>query len=343
MAALGSRPAREITTREIEDLLRSIATTDVSPRTVNKHRQLICAIFSYGTRASTYALPANPARETDRRAEPDPAVLACYAPEDVEAVARSLAAGRHRDPSRAAVSADEAAARVAEDEQDAEIVRVAAYAGLRRGELVALRWRDVDFAARKLIVRRSLSGDTEVRSTKGRRAREVPLPDQAAAALDRVSRRGEFTSPDDYVFANRFGRRIDPRRSAVAMNARATRPVSSRFASTTSAIRMGRCSSRAGLTSRASRRRWGTPGSRRRSATCTLGRRHAVMLISRRRLPRPTLRGGRPAAAIRRRADPRCTTCCHGGRRFPVAAVVRARPAHVRGSRTRSGQPAAGS
>lgn len=115
MAALGSRPAREITTREIttreiEDLLRSIATTGVSPRTVNKHRQLICAIFSYGTRAGTYALPANPARETDRRTEPDPAVLAFYAPEDVEAVARSLAAGRHRDPGGAAVGPEEAAA-----------------------------------------------------------------------------------------------------------------------------------------------------------------------------------------------------------------------------------------
>jgi integrase len=75
---------------------------------------------------------------------------------------------------------------------------------------VALRWRDVDFAGRKLIVRRALSGDTEVRSTKSRRAREVPLPDQAAAALDRLSRRGEFTGPDDYVFASRLGRRLDP-------------------------------------------------------------------------------------------------------------------------------------
>lgn len=91
-----------------------------------------------------------------------------------------------------------------------ELVRVAAYAGLRRGELVALRWRDVDFTGRKIIVRRSLSGDTELRSTKSRRAREVPLPDQAAAALDRLSRRDEFTGPDDYVFTNRLGRRLDP-------------------------------------------------------------------------------------------------------------------------------------
>ena len=38
--ALGDRPAREITTREINALLRGIAATGVAPRTVNKARRL---------------------------------------------------------------------------------------------------------------------------------------------------------------------------------------------------------------------------------------------------------------------------------------------------------------
>jgi hypothetical protein len=75
---------------------------------------------------------------------------------------------------------------------------------------VALRWRDVDFAGRKIVVRRALSAETELKSTKSLSARGVPLPDQAATALDRLSRRSEFTAPDDYVFADRFGRRLDP-------------------------------------------------------------------------------------------------------------------------------------
>ncbi len=210
MAALGDRPAREVTTREVEELLRTIAATGIAPRTVNKARQLVCAIFNYGMRPSTYALAANPAQHADRRSEPDPATLAFYSSEQVEALAQALSAGAHRDPSRPGVSEDEAAARAYDDGQDAELVRVAAYAGLRRGELVALRWRDVDFAGQKLIVRRALSGETEVQSTKSRRAREVPLPDQAAAAMERLRSRGEFIGPDDYVFANRFGRRLDP-------------------------------------------------------------------------------------------------------------------------------------
>jgi integrase len=210
MAALGDRPAREVTTREIEDLLRSVSSTGVAPRTVNKVRQLVCAIFNYGRRPSTYALASNPGIYADRRREPDRAPLAFYSPEQIELLARSLAAGAHRDPSRPALGAGETDARAREDAQDAELVRVAAYAGLRRGELVALHWRDVDFAGRKIIVRRSLSGDTELQSTKSRRVREVPLPDQAATALDRLSRRDEFTAPDDYVFANRLGWRLDP-------------------------------------------------------------------------------------------------------------------------------------
>ncbi len=210
MATLGDRPARQVTTREIEDLLRSIAATGVAPRTVNKARQLICAIFNYGMRPSTYGLPSNPAKHADRRREPDTAPVAFYSPEQVEALARALAGGAHRDPRRPALSSSGIDARAIEDAQDAELIRVAAYAGLRRGELVALRWRDVDFAGHKIVVRRSLSAETELRSTKSRRAREVPLPDQAAAALDRLSRRGEFTGLDDYVFANRLGRRLDP-------------------------------------------------------------------------------------------------------------------------------------
>ena len=210
MAALGDRPAREVATREIEDLLRSIASSGVAPRTINKSRQLVCAIFNYGTRPSTYDLPANPAQHADRRREPDAAALAFYSPEQIETLASAIVAGAHRDPSRPALSSDEIVARAREDAQDAELIRVAAYAGLRRGELVVLRWRDVDFAGRKLIVRRALSGEIEVRSTKSRQARQVPLPDQAATAVERLKQRGDFTGPDDYVFASRLGRRLDP-------------------------------------------------------------------------------------------------------------------------------------
>ena len=48
-----------------------------------------------------------------------------------------------------------------------------------------------------LVVERALSGDIEG-TTKGRRNRYVPLGDQALGALDRLSRRANFMSTDDY-------------------------------------------------------------------------------------------------------------------------------------------------
>lgn len=227
MAALGDIPAKAITTRDVEDLLRRVAaprkkravdesgkrveiTTRAAPRTINMHRQIVCAIFNYGMRPSTYELPSNPAKFADRRREPERGPLAFYSPEQVEALARALASGAHRDPHAPKVDEQERMARASDDARDAELIRVAAYTGLRRGELMTLRWGDVDFAGHKLTVRRSLSGSVESDSTKSRRAREVPLPDQAAGALDRLSKRSEFTGPNEYVFANRYGRRLDP-------------------------------------------------------------------------------------------------------------------------------------
>ena len=208
MAALGDRRAASVTTREVEDLLASVAESGASPRTVNKHRELVCAIYNYGSRGSTFGLPANPAAATDKRRQPRAAPLRYYTPEEVEALASTLARGRHRDRSRPPASEDERAARSAEDGQDAELIRVAAYAGLRLGELLALRWRDVDFAGHALTVARAMSAGEET-STKSGHARRVPLPDQAAGALQRLHWRGDFTAPGELVFCNVFGRILD--------------------------------------------------------------------------------------------------------------------------------------
>jgi integrase len=208
MKALGDRAAREITTRDVETLLASVAANGVSPRTVNKVREVISAIYSFGMRKATFGLSENPAAEADKREAPKPGPLAYYSAEEVEALARALADGQHREASTNDVSEQEREARSAEDQQDAEMVRVSAYAGLRLGELLALRWRDVDFAGSRLTVGRALSAGVET-STKSRRVRQVPMPDQAAAALDRLSRRENFTGPGERVFCGPLGRTLD--------------------------------------------------------------------------------------------------------------------------------------
>ena len=197
MRALGKLPAAKITTKDVEDLLGTIAATGASPRTVNKHRAIVSAIFNYGAKGSTFGLPVNPAREADKRKEPHAGPLKYYSVEDVEAIARAFESEVRREQGSDI-----------DPRLDAEMVRVSAYAGLRLGELLALRWHDVDFARRKIVVSRAMSDGIET-TTKSDRVRQVPLVVNAAAALDRISRREHFTAPDDLVCASVIGRHID--------------------------------------------------------------------------------------------------------------------------------------
>jgi integrase len=203
MRALGDMPAAKITTRDIDKLLQTVAATGVSPRAVNKTRNIIAAAFNYGMRGSAFGLPSNPGLTADVRREPHPGVLLYYSPAEVEAIADALADGRRRTS-----ATNRTADQIALDGQDAELVRTAAYTGLRLGELLALRWRDVDFTSSVLTISRALSAGIET-TTKSGRVRRVPLPTQASDALRRLARRTDFTAPAEFVFVDTVGRPLN--------------------------------------------------------------------------------------------------------------------------------------
>jgi len=96
----------------------------------------------------------------------------------------------------------------ASEAQDAAVFTVAAFTGLRLGELRALRWEDVDFSKRLVHVRRSYTAKA-LDTPKSGRVRSVPLIDQAARVLDELSRREHFTGEDDLVFTNTVGGVLD--------------------------------------------------------------------------------------------------------------------------------------
>ncbi|MER7815670.1 tyrosine-type recombinase/integrase [Streptomyces sp. NPDC096153] len=94
--------------------------------------------------------------------------------------------------------------------------------GLRRGEIVGLRWADVDLDKRVLYVRQQTQrrrGVLYVDETKNRRRRALPLPAMCvpplrwhrmrqAAAKERA---GERWQESGYVFTTRTGRPVEPR------------------------------------------------------------------------------------------------------------------------------------
>ena len=117
---------------------------------------------------------------TSKRREMPAAVLDFYEPEEIEALARAAEDGAHRAARLRDLTPGELAWRAWEDRQDAELYRVAAYTGMRLGELLALRWEDVDLDS---------GGDRPPRRQRRRRgptkswqARALPLADAAATA-----------------------------------------------------------------------------------------------------------------------------------------------------------------
>lgn len=95
-------------------------------------------------------------------------------------------------------------ARNAATPHDAAIYITAAFTGLRLGELLALRWHDVDFALQRLQVRRNYTDGRE-KAPKSGRVRSAPMVDEVVTILDGLSRREFFTGPGDLVFPGTGG------------------------------------------------------------------------------------------------------------------------------------------
>jgi integrase len=85
---------------------------------------------------------------------------------------------------------------------------VAAWTGVRIGELVELRWRDVQWTDQRLHVRRSY-GQNGVKSTKGGHGRSVPMTPDLVALLDGLSKRDHPAMADDLVLVDDKGDRVN--------------------------------------------------------------------------------------------------------------------------------------
>lgn len=187
------------------------------------------------SRGYDYELTVNAAQVAEGPRDRSARVLVYYLPEEIEAIARALEQGLHRhaqaqhqrtcasrangicdcrpvyrvgrltfesyQAAQAYLQEHRDAGELLSDIQDGAAVRISAYTGLRQGELLALRWSDIDWPGSALTVSRAISAGQET-TTKSGKIRRVPLPDQAIAALDALSRRDDFTAPEELVVCN---------------------------------------------------------------------------------------------------------------------------------------------
>jgi len=168
MRTFGGRSLFGIATKDVRQFLSRLDHEDLSPRTVNIHRQVLHAIFEFARREETFGLPENPVARTNKRPEDESAPIETFEPEEIRRIAAVARTGKHRHRtgykhSVYSLETEREWQRV--NEQDASLFIIAAMTGLRLGELGALRWRDVNLKAGFVTVSRSISAGEET-STK---------------------------------------------------------------------------------------------------------------------------------------------------------------------------------
>jgi integrase len=178
--AFGAMPVEAVTSDAIE---RWIATVDRSVRTRNKLLILLHGIL--GRARKVYGLPLNAAASVEKFPQRRSGDIQVFSPEEVMALVRAAAGA-----------------------QDAAIYLTAAFTGLRRGELLALRWRDVDFAGAVIRVRASFAAGA-LTTPKSGRVRSVPMASAVASALAALGQREHSIGDDDLVFAGELGGYLD--------------------------------------------------------------------------------------------------------------------------------------
>jgi integrase len=82
---------------------------------------------------------------------------------------------------------------------------LAATTGLRRGEILALRWKAVDLAGATIRVEEAWKGGDEFGLPKSGKPREVPMPSRTVQALAILREEGIRTSPEDRVICEDDG------------------------------------------------------------------------------------------------------------------------------------------
>jgi integrase len=181
----GDRAAATITEQDVEDFVRLLRGRGLEPKTIRNHLGVLGALFNFGIR-KRLGVHRNPVGGVDLPQVDDCEDIRFLDPDDVRALAGAAVPGAYRD-------------------LDEALFLTAAMTGLRLGELRALRWRDVDWRAGKVRVRRNYV-QGEYTTPKSRRGRSVPLADEVAGVLDRLARAAACDQPepdpDDLVFAH---------------------------------------------------------------------------------------------------------------------------------------------
>ncbi|HWV85039.1 MAG TPA: tyrosine-type recombinase/integrase [Capillimicrobium sp.] len=194
----GELPIRRIDAPAIERLARALRTKDaggrrggkgkrLSPKSVANYLGTLSTLLNFAVRkgwipSSPMAAVDLPAHKIIETGDAPIAELHFLEPHEVRRLVDAAVDGSYRLLDRA-------------------LYTMAAYTGLRQGELRGLRWRNVDFDGPTVHVLEGVTRGSRRSSPKGKRRRSVPLAPTAAQALLDLRAASPWTRPEDPVFA----------------------------------------------------------------------------------------------------------------------------------------------
>jgi integrase len=190
------RDVRTITAEDVRDLMRMMESgrrpgprrkgdrrygRPTGSKTVRNYIGTLSALLNFAERNGWVS--ANVVRHVDLPGVTRNEDIRFLEPVDVQALADAAIEGTYQRIDRA-------------------LYLTAAMTGLRQGELVALRWRDVDWTAGRIRVRQNYVLG-EFGTPKSRRStRSVPMADALAGELDRLHQTSSWRAEGDLVFAD---------------------------------------------------------------------------------------------------------------------------------------------
>jgi integrase len=194
----------------VEQFIAAKLAEGKAPKSVVNWLGLLGSIFRFGERRGWTRANPVAAVERPRRTEGDPEIR-FLDHEELEALIRAVPKDQLGGMERV-------------------LYRAAAMTGMRRGELLALRWMDVSWSQRVIRVRRSFTRGQFGAPKSRRSTRTVPLGDVLAQDLERHFQSSGFTEDTDLVFPHTsIGGPYDPaklrRRFHAAARRAGLRPV----------------------------------------------------------------------------------------------------------------------
>jgi integrase len=180
----GEMPLSEVTRQEVQTYIAQLAKAGYAPKSIDHYHDVLSAVLR--TAVKWGHLQDNPATDVD------------------------LPTLKTVRPKWALTSEQAAALLDALPPLARTMVGLALLSGLRRGELFALRWKDLDTDGKCLSVREAVYDGTFGTPKTEAGKRTIPLAETALMLIEDWKRRIKKIDPERLVFATRGGTPISP-------------------------------------------------------------------------------------------------------------------------------------